>query len=50
MIKIAHVKEVDSLNNCLPQEVIQAVTEIASVLDDEYGEIEISMEVMVDIF
>ena len=38
MIKIAHVREVDSLNNNLPQEIIQAVTEIATVLDDEYGE------------
>ena len=37
MIKIAHVREVDSLNNSLPQEVIQAVTEIATVLDNEYG-------------
>ena len=37
MIKIAHLREVDSLNNNLPLEVIEVISEIASVLDDEYG-------------
>lgn len=36
MIKIAHVKETESLR--LPQEVVGAIKYIAKVLDNEYGE------------
>ena len=36
MIKIAHVKEVNSIT--LPQEVITVVLEVVTILDTEYGE------------
>lgn len=37
MKKIAHVREAALLTNTLPQEVVRAVTQIAAVLDNEYG-------------
>ncbi|SNS26194.1 hypothetical protein SAMN05446037_1006277 [Anaerovirgula multivorans] len=36
MIKIAHVKEAEFLK--LPQEAVEVIKEIATVLDTEYGE------------
>ncbi|WP_084281037.1 hypothetical protein [Alkaliphilus transvaalensis] len=36
MIKIAHVKETESLR--LPQEVVRVIKDIATIFDTEYGE------------